>query len=147
MKAVLDVGQFVSAAINPHGHPAQLLMAWHDGRFELVTSLPILNDLRRVLGYPHIRKRHQWRDDEIEVFIDFLAMAATLTPGNLPIAVITQDPTDDKVLASAVEGQVDYVVASDRHLTDLHSYAGIPIVRPRAFLELLSAESDAEPAA
>ena len=145
MKAVLDVGQFVSATINPHGHPAQVLMAWRDGRFELVISPPILADLRRVLGYPHIRKRHQWSDAEIEVFVDFLAVAATLTPGNLTPTVIAEDPTDDKVLACAVEGQVDCVVASDRHLTDLQSCAGIPIIRPRPFLELLTAQPDAEP--
>lgn len=55
MKAVLDVGQFVSATIRARGHPAQILSAWHAEKFELVSSLPILDDLRRVLFYPHIR--------------------------------------------------------------------------------------------
>jgi predicted nucleic acid-binding protein len=52
MKAVLDVGQFVSATINPRGHPAQILTAWRNDAFTLVTSSPILEDLRRVLFYP-----------------------------------------------------------------------------------------------
>ena len=50
MKAVLDVGQYVSATIRADGHPAQILQAWRAGEFELVTSPPILDDLRRVLG-------------------------------------------------------------------------------------------------
>lgn len=137
MKAVLDVGQFVSGIVQPHGHPAQVLAAWRGGQFDLVTSLAILGDLHRVLRYPRIRKRHPWRDEQIELFVDALALAAILTPGRLEIKAVPDDPADDKVLACAIEGQVDYVVASDRHLTDLGTFGGIPIVRPRQFLELL----------
>jgi uncharacterized protein len=139
MKAVLDVGQFVSATIYDEGHPGQILATWRHGRFELVTSLPILDDLQRVLQYPHIRKRHQWSDQQIERFVQLLATAATLTPGKEVVHAIADDPTDNKILACAVEGQVDYIVASDeKHLTPLGSYAGIPIVRPRRFLEILN---------
>ncbi|HEY64223.1 MAG TPA: putative toxin-antitoxin system toxin component, PIN family [Caldilineae bacterium] len=137
MKAVLDVGQFVSATIQARGHPAQILAAWRAGRFELVTSLPILDDLRRVLYYPRIRKRHRWSDEEIELFVDSIALAATLTPGQLEVNAIEDDPSDNKVLSCAIEGQVDYIVASDKHLTKLKTYAGIPIIRPRRFLKLL----------
>ena len=137
IKAVLDVGQFVSATIQPKGHPAQVLLAWRAGQFELLTSLPILEDLRRVLHYPRIRKRHGWSDEEIWLFLDSLALAVTLTPGQLELRVVEDDPTDDKILACAVEGQVDYVVASDKHLLEIGSYAGIPIVTPRRFLGLV----------
>jgi len=138
MKAVLDVGQFISATIQPRGHPAQILMAWRAGKFELLTSLSILADLRRVLAYPHIRKRHRWSDEEIELFVDSLALAATLTPGQLQVNAVEDDPSDNKVLACALEGAADYIVASDEHLTKLKAYAGIPIVPPRRFLEIIS---------
>ena len=138
MKAVLDVGQYVSAAIRADGYPAQILAAWRVGEFELVTSPLILADLRRVLFYPHIRKRHQWSDEEIHLFVDSLALAAQLTPGQLEVTAVEDDPADDKILACAQEGQVDYVVASDEHLTSLGSFAGIPIITPRRFLEILA---------
>ena len=64
MKAALDVGQYVGATIQALGHPAQILSAWKAGKFELVTSTAILDDLRRVLRYPHLRKRHGWTDEE-----------------------------------------------------------------------------------
>ena len=111
MRAVLDVGQYVSATIQARGHPAQILTAWRAGEFDLVTSGPILDDLRRVLFYPHIRKRHQWSDE-------------------------------DKILACAKEGQVDYIVASDEHLAKLGSFAGIPIIPPRRFLEILAEQRE-----
>jgi hypothetical protein len=147
LKAVLDVGPIISAVIAPPGHSGQILLVWEAGAFELVTSSAILADLRRVLGYPHIRKRHQWSDTQIEAFIGFLAANATLTAGSHQVAAVQADPTDNKILACAEEGQADYIVASDeRHLLPLGSFRGIPIVRPRRFLELLakpSAETEA----
>ena len=137
MKAVLDVGQFVSATIQARGHPAQILAAWKAGRFELVTSTAILDDLRRVLRYPRLRKRHRWTDEEIELFADSIALAATLTPGDLEVNAVAEDPTDNKVVACAVEGQADYVVASDDHLLKLERYSDIVILPPRRFLDVL----------
>lgn len=144
MKAVLDVGQFVSATINARGHPAQIIQAWQRGAFELVTSLPILEDLRRVLFYPHIRKRHSWSDEEIHLFVDAITLATTVTAGELQAQVVDRDPSDNKVLACAAEGQVDYIVASDEHLISLGSFSGIPIVLRRHFLEILAKETSEE---
>ncbi len=142
MRAVLDVGQFVSATIVPQGHPAQILRAWREGRFELVTSAPILEDLRRVLFYPRIRRRHGFSDEEIQLFIDALALAATVTAGDLEVEAVPDDPTDDKVLACALEAEADYVVASDEHLISLGHFRGIPIVPPRQFLEILQTSEE-----
>lgn len=133
MKVVLDVGQFVSAVIVPQGHPAQILTAWREGAFELVTSRPVLEDLRRVLSYPRLRKRHQWTDEEIEFFVDTLVLAATVMTGQLEVDAVLEDQSDNKVVACAMEGGADYIVASDEHLTKL----GIPIVAPRRFIEIL----------
>ena len=142
MRAVLDVGQYVSATIQGRGHPAQILSAWRAGEFELVTSGPILDDLRRVLFYPHIRRRHQWSDEEIYLFVESIALAATLTTGRLKVTIVEDDPSDNKILACAQEGQVDYIVASDEHLTRLGSFAGTPIISPRRFLEILAEERE-----
>jgi len=137
MKAVLDVGQYVSATIQARGHPAQILTAWKAGRFELITSTAILDDLRRVLRYPRLRKRHRWTDEEIELFVDSIALAATLTPGDLEVNAVAEDPTDNKVVACAVEGQADYVVASDDHLLKLERYGRTVVLPPRRFLDVL----------
>jgi uncharacterized protein len=41
------------------------------------------------------------------------------------------------VLACALDGNADYIVSGDSHLTDLREYRGIQIVRPAAFVALL----------
>jgi len=46
---LIDTNVWVSALINPHGHPAKVKDAWLDGRFEVVTSLPLLAELAEVL--------------------------------------------------------------------------------------------------
>ena len=53
--------------------------------------------------------------------------------------MIAADPTDDKFFACAEGGQMDTIVASDKqHLLPLGSDAGIPIIRPHQFLEILA---------
>ena len=139
MKAVLDVGPIISAVIMPPGPSGQILLAWEEGAFELVTSPAILADLQRVLGYDHIRKRHQWDDDQIQAFVGALALNATVTPGQRQIDIVAKDPDDNVILACAEEAGADYIVSSDKkHVLSLKSYAGIPIVNPREFLEILS---------
>jgi len=65
------------------------------------------------------------------------ALAATLTPGDLEVNAVAEDPTDNKVIACAMESQAGYVVASDDHLLKLERYAAIVILPPRRFLDLI----------
>jgi len=137
MKVVFDVGQWVSVAINPKGYPGQLASAWHKGQIEVLTSAAILDDLKRVLTYPHIQKRHQWRDERLAVFMNVIRTKAVLTPGHLEVDIVKDDPTDNKIIACAVEGGADSIVSSDVHLAQVGMYQGIPILSPRQLLEQL----------
>ncbi len=137
MKIVFDVGQFVSAVIAPNGYPAQLLQAWKAGTFELLTSPAILADLKRVLNYPRIRKRHPLSAQEIEEVVQSIAHSALLTADKMMLTAVFDDPTDNKIIACAVEGGADYIVSSDVHLAKIGAYQGIPILSPRQLLEQL----------
>jgi predicted nucleic acid-binding protein len=53
----------MSAAINPQGTPAQILAAWRAGRFVLLVSAAILEEVDRVLQYPKVVKFHQWPEE------------------------------------------------------------------------------------
>jgi predicted nucleic acid-binding protein len=52
--------------------------------------------------------------------------------------MVMADPDDDIVLACAVNGNADYVVARDAHLLALGS-SRMPIVTPEVFLSILRA--------
>ena len=137
MRAVLDANQFISAVLVPHGHPTQVLQAWREGRFELVVSLAILAEVRRVLLYPRLRARHGWGSAEVDEFLDRLRAAVQIVPGQLALQVVRDDPTDDKYVSCAVEADADCIVSGDQHLLDLGVYRDIPILTVREFLERL----------
>ncbi len=51
--------------------------------------------------------------------------------------VIKKDKDDNKIIDAAVEGKVDYIVSSDKHLLDLKQFKGIKIVTPKEFLDFI----------
>lgn len=58
--------------------------------------------------------------------------------GRLQIkAVIKDDPDDDVVLATAVAGQVDFIVSGDKHLVRLGIHQKIKIITADALLALI----------
>jgi putative PIN family toxin of toxin-antitoxin system len=45
MRVVLDSNILLSALSNPHGVPAQLIVAWREQRYALVTTIEQLTEL------------------------------------------------------------------------------------------------------
>lgn len=53
------------------------------------------------------------------------------------VKVLKYDP-DNKILETAQEGKVDYIVTGDsKHLLPLKEFKGIPIITPAQFLTIL----------
>lgn len=137
IRAVLDANVFVSGILSGEGVPGRILKAWRDEQFHLVTSLKILEEISRVLCYPKIARRHGWPASQVQEFVEDVAGLALLTPGNLKLSVIAKDPSDDRYLECAVEGEAACIVTGDRHLLDLAAYREVEIVSPSEFAELL----------
>jgi hypothetical protein len=55
-------------------------------------------------------------------------------PGNQDLAVPCPDPKDAKFLLCVDEGEVRYLVSSDRDLLDIRRWRGVAIVNPDQFL-------------
>jgi putative PIN family toxin of toxin-antitoxin system len=101
---------------------------------QLVTSDFILGELREKLD-----RKFKLTADVVEgVLTSFEARMHVVAPSPLD-SPVCRDPDDDWVLATAVAGECECVVTGDRDLLDLAEYAGIRILRPRAFLDLESA--------
>jgi putative PIN family toxin of toxin-antitoxin system len=49
-----------------------------------------------------------------------------------------RDPTDDKFLDVAINGQADYIVSGDADLLILNPFRHIPILNPADFVTLMS---------
>ncbi|MGE3911651.1 MAG: putative toxin-antitoxin system toxin component, PIN family [Chloroflexota bacterium] len=60
------------------------------------------------------------------------------------MTVVTGDPEDDYVLATARVGSADYLVTGDKELLGLQQFHGTRIVSPREFLFVLEGTGDGE---
>jgi len=138
VRAVLDANVVVSGLIRPPGPPGRILVRLlADRAFELVASPFTLDELRRTLRYPKVRKYLSLPEPGIDLWVDALGAIAVMVSGKVTRRIVAADPADDIYLAAATDGLADYIVSGDRHLLDLRVHERIPIVTPRAFLDLM----------
>lgn len=139
LRVVLDTNLFVSSVLVRHGLPAQILDAWKQRHFVLIVSPAIIAEIRSTLDYPRIRRKYPITDDDVEGLVTLITHDAVVVPGVTSVSdVIPEDPTDERVLAAAVEGGANLIVSGDRHLLELGEFKGIVIVTARQWLERLA---------
>jgi putative PIN family toxin of toxin-antitoxin system len=140
IRAVLDTNVTVSGVISEHGVPRQIIKAWQQRQFTLLTSALIIAEVVRVLHYPRIQERYRLSEEDILLIRDTLLNDAEVLE-DLYQVTRSRDPDDDLFLACALEGHADYLVSGDSHLTEIKYYHGVQIVTPRQFLDRLSPNS------
>lgn len=139
IRAVLDTNVIVSGILSPAGSPGQILRAaLEEQRFQVVTSIPILGEIDKVLRRPRIVRRHGWTEAEINLFLVRLYAVSLVLEGRSILDVIPEDPSDNMFLVAALEGEAEYVVSGDAHLQRVREYQNIVILAPQLFLETLS---------
>lgn len=137
MRIVIDTNVVVSRFLSPKGAPAQIFEKWRLESFELLVSEPVLSEYQKALSYKHVRARHRMTDEEIaETIRDFRKFAILVNPAE-KLAVIKEDPDDNKFLEVAEAGGAGYIVSGDEHLLKLREYRSIQILPPTAFLAAL----------
>jgi len=139
VRVVLDANIFASALIRPQGPPGKILeRLLREQAFELVLSPAIVEELRRVLQYPRVRKYLAMSDGDLDLWLAALEIVAVPVEGTMAVAAVGSDPDDDKYLVAAIEGLAEVLVSGDDHLLALGSYEGVRVVTARAFLEMLA---------
>ena len=130
MKVVLDTNVLVSGILFT-GPPHQILLAWSEGRFELVFTSDIHEEYRHITA----ELQRQFPGVDLAVALDLVLVNAQAFPAAVCEAGVCADPDDDKFLACAIASGASIVVSGDKHLLDVSGYCGIEILRPRAFLD------------
>jgi putative PIN family toxin of toxin-antitoxin system len=126
----------VSAAIATAGPPRQIVSAGVDGRFQLLASPALLDEVRGVLARPKFRR---WISSATATeFIDGLGQDAMIVDDPPAQPGLSPDPDDDYLIALTRAAGADYLVSGDRHLLDVKD-VDPPVITPRHFLDLLGA--------
>lgn len=137
MRVVLDANVLVSAVISSRGSPGKILELWKREQFDLVLSPPILEELARVIRYPRIQKHYNLPQDHLKRFLSLIRSETIIVEPTNEYAVIEDDPSDNRYLECALEGDANYIVSGDKHLLRLKEFRGVVILPPAGFLALL----------
>jgi len=145
MRVVLDTNILLSALINRHGTPAQLMAGWRERRYNLITSTEQLIELGDVARRPVLRARIV-PSTVGRLIRDLRKLAEVLT--RLPAVERSADPADNFLLAMAEAGKANYLVSGDRRgVLALGSHGITQILRAREFLDVLGIKPIAVPSA
>jgi putative PIN family toxin of toxin-antitoxin system len=131
MRVVLDINVLVSALVG-HGKSRRLLTKLFEGH-EIVSSKQMLAELVDVLS----REKFGLNRRQIEEFLSIMVRKSLVVTVTECPEIITEDPDDNTILATASEGEAEYIVSGDRHLLELREFGEIKIVTVGKMLELL----------
>ena len=137
LRVVLDANVYVSAALSPRGPPGQILETLLRAEaFQIVVTPAIVAETLRALAYAKVRRLVRGPVTAEDWFEDIVVLA-DLTAGDTKVVGVCDDPDDDKYLAAAIEGRATAVVTGDRKLLAVVEHAGVRVITPRRFLEML----------
>lgn len=140
--AIVDTNVWVSAFLNPSGPPSRLLRAWLENRYQVVVSLPLLDELADVLTRPRLTSKYRIPASDTEEFLRLLIQRSQIV---VPTGSLHEcrDPDDDLVLETALLGQAECIVTRDDDLKrDLDLVErlqahGVTVLSVRQFLNKL----------
>lgn len=134
--AAVDTNVLVSGMGWRSGPPGKIVDAVLDGRFILVSSEPLLLELRRVLSYPKLASLFAKATHIIEQLRDIAFVVQPVQQ----IRVLADDP-DNRLLEAAVTAQADVIVSGDDGILALgEEFGGIRLMSPAEFVAFLDQE-------
>lgn len=137
ISAVLDTNILASGTITASTPPGQIIDAWRNGLFTLVTSDHILTELEKTLQKPYFQKH--LTKAEVSNFIELLQSESVVIPLTVNVENIATHSEDDLIVSTAVSAKADYLVTGDGPLLRKIGpiYQKVKIVTANDFLKTL----------
>lgn len=130
IRVCFDSNIFISAFLFS-GKPAQVFDLAVDKKIILISSPQILGEVAEVFN-----KKFKRSERFIQKQIKTIRDVSQIVVPKKRIKILKYVP-DNKILETAMEGRVDYIVTGDgKHLLPLKEFKGIPIITPAQFLKL-----------
>ncbi len=129
LRVTADTNLYISA-LNFGGKPEQLLRLAKAHIIQLVISDAILEEMGTVLR----GDKFAWPEPEIRKAQKEIAELSERVQPTETLSIITDDPSDNRILECAAAGEVDYIVSGDKHLLKLEQFRNTPILKVTDFL-------------
>lgn len=131
-RIVVDTNIMVGAIMKPAGASNKILDMWTQGRLTLLVTERILDEYRTILS-------QKWLPDRVSDLNRHMTEFAEVVDPKERVYEIKEDPSDNRFLECAAEGEADYIISSDQHLLALKRFRRTEIVRPTQFLKRVEA--------
>jgi putative PIN family toxin of toxin-antitoxin system len=140
MRVVVDTNVFIASFLGQSETIRRVVDACYHQEVQLVSSPPLLEEIRATLRKPYLVQRHGLSEGQINDFLSALSKIADVVPGSSDVRVTT-DINDNMLFATALEGEAEYIISGDeKHVVSIGHYQGIVVLRPNEFVKLLEEE-------
>jgi putative PIN family toxin of toxin-antitoxin system len=130
-RIVVDTNILVAAMYRPASDSARVVTACRAGSALAVVS-PAL-----IAEYRHILPRAVRTPINVAEWLDsFLSHAVEVHPEAVP-PVVSADPADDILFATALAGNASAIVTNDRPVLQVRLHAAVSVLRPREMADQL----------
>ena len=104
-KLVLDTNIFISAFFW-NGNERRVLNECKNGKYQLITSPPILDEVERVLLL-----KFEVPIDKINAYVEEILIFSVIVFPTRKIDIVKEDPSDNMVLEAAVTGKAEVIIS------------------------------------
>mgnify|MGYP001117790978 CR=1 FL=1 len=129
---VADTNVIVSALFWG-GNESKIVHLVEEGKIKLLTSVALLDELKKVLMY----ERFGLNEKEIDDNVKYILTISKIISPKRRLRIIHEDPADNRVLECALAGKAAYIVSGDKHLLQLKKFEKAKILRPKEFLSII----------
>lgn len=129
VRIVVDTNVVISALVFG-GAPRSVLDLAAAGLCECCFSRPIRDEAKRVLI-----QKFGWAEVRAEAALTTLSSWFKEIKPTEKLAVIKDDPDDDRIVECAVASGAQFIISGDRHLLLLGNFRSIRIMTVREFLD------------
>ena len=133
IRIVADTNIFISGIFWEGNFSSQVIDLWKGGKIELISSLPIVEEIiRNLRGF-----KIEMDEKNVKEWEQIILENAILVEPSEKLDIVKEDSDDNKFLEAAITGNAGYVITQDKHLLKIKEFQGIKIVKPEQFLEIL----------
>jgi putative PIN family toxin of toxin-antitoxin system len=126
-KLVLDTNVLIDGLKDNHSAAWQIINKAFSGSIQLFISRPLRREYERIL------QREISDTAYIERIQKLLEISIEVDVRNIQ-RLVPDDPEDDKVVATALASEADFLISEDHHLLDLDLQLSVRIIKPKEYL-------------
>lgn len=139
MRIVLDTNVLVRAVPGSNSPAREVFERIAVAPHVLVLSEPLLAELADVLNREHIRTLHGLGESATAQLLKEVESAAFVVPVVTGVTAVKDDPDDNAVIATAIDGHAEVICTRDRHFrnADVQAFCSNRGIHIMTDLELL----------